>query len=283
MLRVLTEGSDHLNQVKSLPAESLKVRHKMNIFKQGFKRILNSQISFHAAHLSFYTLLLIIPLTATAISTLANVTFIGEHVEAWREWVLETVTIGLDENMSEQFLRSVERVRGSTVGWIGLGVSIYTVFMMISSIDSSVQMIWRAQIKPSFKKRILVYVGIPLVLVPGFLFFIISLLTQLMEWFTGPLQILGYLHLFFFLFLLYRFLPNAKVKSGPALIASLVVSLFFVLGQSIYLWASKDLFLYNQIYGSIAVIPLFMLWIYLMWIIFLAGVLLTQSLHIKKA
>ncbi len=254
----------------------------MKILRQGLKRFLNSQISFHAAHLSFYTLLLIIPLTATAISTLANIALIGEHVETWREWVLETVTIGLDESMSEQFIRSVEGVRGSTVGWIGLGVSIYTIFMMISSIDSSVQMIWRAQIKPSFRKRILVYVGIPLVLVPGFLFFILSLLTQLMEWIAGPLQVLGSLHLFFFLFLLYRFLPNAPVKSGPALLASLFVSLFFILGQSIYLWASKDLFLYNQIYGSIAVIPLFMLWVYMMWMIFLVGVLLTKGLHLKK-
>ncbi len=246
---------------------------------QALGKLTQTQISFHAAHLSFYTLLLIIPLTATAISTLAALPFVEQHVSLWREWILDMVTIGLDDSMSQQFKRSVERVRGSTVGWIGLGVSVYTIFMMISSIDSSVQMLWRAAIKPGLKKRLLVYIGIPLILVPGLLFLALSVLVRLMEWFVGPVRILGYLHLFFFLFLLYYLLPNARVKAWAAGVAALVVSLFFVGGQTIYLWASRDLFLYNQIYGSIAILPLFMLWVYLMWLIFLAGVLLTKALH----
>jgi membrane protein len=38
-----------------------------------------------------------------------------------------------------------------------------------------------------------------------------------------------------------------------------------------YTWVTANVLNYNRIYGSLAVIPLFLIWILLFWIVFLLG------------
>jgi len=73
------------------------------------------------------------------------------------------------------------------------------------------------------------------------------------------------------LLLLYMSVPNTKVKLWPALAGAFLAALTWEAGKwgfTQYLHYSA---FYARLYGSIALIPLFLLWVYLTWIIVLVG------------
>jgi membrane protein len=94
---------------------------------------------------------------------------------------------------------------------------------------------------------------------------------------TQVLNFLPFLVMIITLTLLYRFMPNTKVKWASALIGGIVGGVAIQLFQMIYLngqlWIAK----YNAIYGAFAAIPLLLLWVQMSWFIVLIGAELSYS------
>jgi membrane protein len=76
--------------------------------------------------------------------------------------------------------------------------------------------------------------------------------------------------------------PAAQVKWKYALISGVVTSLFWNLARIGYSLYTQKLVSYHAVYGSLAAIPILMIWIDIMWIIILAGAALTATLQ-KRA
>lgn len=76
---------------------------------------------------------------------------------------------------------------------------------------------------------------------------------------------------------MYTLIPYTKVKFCYALISGFICTLMFRLVQ--YLFVSGQVYVtkYNAIYGSFSFLPLFMIWMYLTWLIIIAGVVITYS------
>jgi len=70
---------------------------------------------------------------------------------------------------------------------------------------------------------------------------------------------------------MYRFLPNTKVRILPALIGGVFGGIGWLLLQGVYISMQLGVARYNAIYGSFATLPLFLFWIYMGWLVFLAG------------
>ena len=95
----------------------------------------------------------------------------------------------------------------------------------------------------------------------------------------GLRQFLSFTASWILLFLLYALIPNIKVSVKAAAGGSLVSALFWELGKygfQIYVVKAVP---YSAIYGSIGLLPLFFLWIYLTWWIVLFGLILTRTLQ----
>lgn len=81
------------------------------------------------------------------------------------------------------------------------------------------------------------------------------------------------------LFLLYALMPNTNVSPKAAAIGALVGSLLWEgakFGFQIYVSLAVP---YSAIYGSLGLIPLFLFWIYVTWLIVLFGLILTYTLQ----
>lgn len=80
----------------------------------------------------------------------------------------------------------------------------------------------------------------------------------------------------------YLVVPNAKVRFIPALISGVVVGVAFQYFQMLYIsgqiWVSR----YNSIYGSIAAVPLLMLYINFSWMLALLGTQLCYAIQNVK-
>ncbi len=81
------------------------------------------------------------------------------------------------------------------------------------------------------------------------------------------------------LFLLYALMPNTNVSPRAAAIGSLVGSLLWEgakFGFQIYVSTAVP---YSALYGSLGLIPLFLFWMYVTWLIVLFGLILTYTLQ----
>jgi membrane protein len=70
---------------------------------------------------------------------------------------------------------------------------------------------------------------------------------------------------------LYIFLPNTKVRFTAALTGGVVGGAIWLMIQALYFKLQIGVVNYNAIYGSFATLPLFLVWIYVSWMVFLAG------------
>jgi membrane protein len=71
--------------------------------------------------------------------------------------------------------------------------------------------------------------------------------------------------------LIYRYLPAREVPWLHALAGGVVAALGFVATKAGFTWYVTHLANYRQIYGALAILPVFMLWLYLFWIVVLVG------------
>jgi membrane protein len=76
---------------------------------------------------------------------------------------------------------------------------------------------------------------------------------------------------------LYLFMPNVKVSPRAALIGGVFGGTLWQLSQWGYLNFQVGVARYNAIYGTMAALPILMVWIYLSWMIVLLGLEMTYA------
>jgi membrane protein len=81
------------------------------------------------------------------------------------------------------------------------------------------------------------------------------------------------------LFAIYKWLPNHQVDKKPAFISSFLAALALVITQNSFRLISQKSFNYSKFYGSLAALPLFMIWISIIWMIILLGVSLCAGMQ----
>lgn len=94
-------------------------------------------------------------------------------------------------------------------------------------------------------------------------------------------QVLGWIGLLvvvvFTLSAMYKFIPAAKVKYKNALKAALVAGIVFTVFQYLYLETQVFMARLNSVYGVLAAVPLFLIWLNFSWQIIIYGAELSYS------
>ena len=281
--------------------DSRRLSGKRNIFYNGVKALImtvrNSmelQLNVRAASLTYRTLLSLVPGLAVLFAVsrgfgLQNIiqSQLFSYFPGQKEVLLQ-VTEFIDN--------SLEHAQGGVFAGIGVIILLYTVFILFSDIENNFNKIWQLSKGRSIQRRVSDYFAL-IVIMPVFLILNSGLSLMIssstvyfnsISYILNPLvtQVLNILPFFItilVLTLLYKFMPNTKVKFTSALIAAVVAGTAYQIFQIVYisgqLWITK----YNAIYGSFAALPLLLLWLQLSWNIVLMGVQLSFSLqNIRK-
>lgn len=237
-----------------------------------------------ASALTFYSLLSVVPVLAVLfgiakgfgledILELEITRRFGDHKEFTDKLV--------------QFAYSwLNSVKGNLIAGVGVFVLFWSVVGLLSSIETTLNQIWKIPFSRAIGRRISDYLA-AMVVCP--FFFItsssttvwLSHLTQLTKN-SVFVDVVNPLLLFFlklspyflswFLFtFIYYFLPNTKVYMRSAVIAGLVGGSAFQMWQWIYIKFQIGASSYGAIYGSFAALPLFLIWLQISWLIFLVG------------
>ena len=76
---------------------------------------------------------------------------------------------------------------------------------------------------------------------------------------------------------MYKFIPTTKVEYRHALRAAMIAGVAFTVLQYLYVETQVLVFRVNSVYGAIAALPLFLLWLRFGWLIIVLGVQVTKS------
>jgi len=81
----------------------------------------------------------------------------------------------------------------------------------------------------------------------------------------------------FGLWFLYFFFPNTRIPLRAALVGAIVAAIMWAVLQMIFIKLQLGLSKYNAIYGTLAAVPIFMLWLQLSWTVILFGAEVSYS------
>lgn len=187
----------------------------------------------------------------------------------------------------------VERTNFATIGAFGVVGLLVSVLMVLGSIETAMNAVWQVNNNRSLSRKVLDYLAL-MILMPLSLNLALAVEAALRSpalnnRLIGILHLTWLGHLFLKIFpvvlvvtsfmILYRFLPNTQVRSWPALVGGFFAGGSWLVIQIFYLRLQIGVARYNAIYGSFATLPLFLLWLYLGWLIFLTGSVLSFAIQ----
>ncbi|MDE6309999.1 MAG: YihY/virulence factor BrkB family protein [Muribaculaceae bacterium] len=175
--------------------------------------------------------------------------------------------------------------------FVGIGVVflLWTIISLLSNVENAFNSIWGLKQGRSFGRKITDYTAIMLILPVllvcsnGLTIFMstamqkllpFNFLTPAISWMLDGASIV--LTWIFFAGT-YLLIPNTKVKLTNALLAGCIAGTAFVILQWAFVSGQVYVAKYNAIYGSVAFLPLFLVWAQLAWVVTLSGAVVCYS------
>ena len=185
----------------------------------------------------------------------------------------------------DQLFDYVDRTDFTTLGTIGIIGMVLAAISVLGSIEQSMNAIWQTTTGRALGRKIIDYMAL-MILLPISVNLALAASatlqsTTLHSYIQTFLPMLWMEKLFFKALpiavliltfsLLYQFLPNIRVGYLPAFAGGLFGGVTWFWVQILYVKLQIGVAKYNAIYGSFATLPLFFLWIYIAWVVFLLG------------
>ncbi len=244
------------------------------------------QIPLRAAALTYTLLLSLVPILAVCLSVFSlfiDVKQLSNHTQ-FKMFLFKHLSAGSGNQVGRVIDLFLGKVHFKTLGYIGFAVLLLVALLLLANIEDSVNRIWSIHKKKQLWKRILIY-NLILFLGPVSVSLSVATTTIVTKFFPQLLFKANIGIVFvssLFLTLTYKIFPNKKVRWSSALLSGVLVALATELAKWGYAGYMSKMMIHNKIYGSLAVLPSFLIWMYLNWILFLAGVLLTFMLQHKS-
>ena len=268
---------------------SLSLKSIKEILISLYNDFMAKRVLASASRLTYSTLLATVPILAVVFAIARGFGY-NIYIEEWFRDLLKA-----QPDVSEIIIGFVNSYLINTKKGVFLGIGLLfmlgTVLMLISTIEETFNDIWLVRKPRSMFRTFTDYMALLFALPIGIV--AISGLSIWMQAFNrhliditiiGPLmkfaiELIPYVVLSAVFVGLYVFMPNTKVRVRSALLPGIAAGVSMQLFQLIYvnsqIWVSN----YNAIYGSFAVIPLFMLWMQISWTIILVGAELSYTIQ----
>ncbi|HWK48053.1 MAG TPA: YihY family inner membrane protein [Stellaceae bacterium] len=245
-----------------------------------------------AGALSYTTLVSVVPLLAIALAILSAFPIFDSIRDQlmgalFRNFVPE---IG---DTAEWYIRYFAASAGKTTA-VGLAVLGFTAIMLLATIEDRLDAIWRVSTPRPWFARVMIYWTVltlgPILLavglsVSGSLDMMASRLglrdtpvaTAMSGWVAGFAWLVPVVLEAAGLTLIYCLLPHCTVRWRDAAIGAVVAALLFEMMKWLFTLYISHFASYQAVYGALAAIPIFLLWMYLSWGVVLFGAVIAAA------
>ncbi|MBT8487148.1 MAG: YihY family inner membrane protein [Phycisphaerales bacterium] len=292
--RVVTEPRSELTHWQSA------ARYTYDLGQYGTRQLARDRAPQMAAALSFRTLFALVPLLV--VGTILVRAFGGlTQFQATFERFLETIggraaadadADGATRSVSSWLLeltQEAQNINLTAVGWIGVAVLVYSTVSLMVTIESCFNSICRAPEGRGWMRRVPVYWTI-VTLAPAAITLTVFVDRRFDEFIVHSISwrwalqaapvLWSFLATTLLMFVIYKLLPNTSVRARPALVGAFVAAMLLELGKRIFGVYLDNAVGVNVLYGSLGLIPIFMLWMYVMWLVVLFGLEVAATLQV---
>ena len=244
------------------------------------KVFFTGDLSLKASSLTYYTVLAIVPIFALIVAVGRGFGF-ADKVNGFITDVFSAQS-ELVPYISEFVNNYINHASGGIFVGVGVALLFWTVISAFRQVENNFNRIWHVSKSRSIFRQFTTYISV-LLLVPvlvslasGFSIYINNRMSSALGELYSPfnnfmMQLLPYFLYWVLFTLLYKLIPNTKVKIIHALFAGIVVGTAFQFFQYLYISGQIYISKYNAVYGTFAAIPLFLVWLQISWLIVLYG------------
>ncbi len=247
------------------------------------QRFRSDRLPRHAASLAFSSLLALAPMMAIALAVLSSFEDMGDLVENFIYQFLVPAAGNDVKLYLDQFATGAGKLTA-----VGTGAFLLTALLLLSNIESSFNDIWRIKEGRTLGEKLTVYWSL-VTLGPILMGASLTMSAYVMSSsiFAGQVATIGEVLVPIVLtasafLLLYLVMPNVRVSLMHGLVGALVASFLFEMAKRGFQTYLKNFADYEVVYGALAALPIFLIWIYLSWVVALIGAEVVAVLQQKQ-
>jgi len=267
---------------------SERQRTILNTGRSLIAKFIDDRCTTLASALSFSSMLSIVPFLAIVFAILKA---LDVHTTL-APLLLSNLAVGSQEIVA-RILRYINNTRVGSLGVVGLVTLFLSILATLDNIEDAFNQICGIgrgkAVHHKLRDFLIVIFSIPLLI--GLAVIITTSLQHqgVVQWFLrlsgiGNLFLLcvvPWLSIWIALVCLYQFIPNVRIRFRHALAGGLIAGTAWQLTQWAFIHFQLGVSRHNAIYGTLALLPVFMMWIYTCWVIVLAGMEIVWYLHNK--
>ena len=253
------------------------------------QRFLALRCTETAASLSYTSLLSLVPLLAVIFAGFSSFSVFQELFEEIQHFVFANFVPSSSELIQEYLNEFVGKAsRLTLIGLLGLFV---VALMLMWQIDMALNYIWGINKAKNLLRTFLTYWAVltlgPILMGVSLLVtsYIVSLplISDAADTIGLMSQMLLLIPIAMTLFaftLIYLIIPNTRVTFLHALAGGITATLFFELAKRGFTLYVSHNTTYSSLYGALATVPIFLIWIYISWLVTLLGAVTTRSMSL---
>ena len=269
----------------TLSPKKLFLIRQIRIIVLAFKGFDEDRCGFRASALTFYSLLSL-PFAAALAFGIAK----GFGIQKLLEKELLEKMKGQEEAVMYIITfanKALNESKGGLIAGIGIAALFFLIIKLLGNIETSFNDIWGVPHSRPLGRKLTDYLSVLFVAPILFIMsssitvFITTQLTNITQriGLLGPissvilfsLKALPYCMIWLLFTFVYIFMPNTKVHFRSGLLGGIVSGTIYTLVQWLYITFQIGVSKYGAIYGSFSVLPLFMIWLQMSWLIVLFG------------
>jgi len=257
-------------------------------FKRASQRFFQYRCQYAASTLAYTTALAFVPFLSIIVSLLSIFALSQQTIDRLQSVLFSHFLPNQADrvlSLIQAFTQQAQRL--PIVGFVFL---LITTLILLSLIGKNINRLWAVHSHRCWQKRYLSYAFI-LIAIPGLISVSLSISSYLLS-----LQLLAkngfiaavraeFLHFLPFIVELVGFtllnwlVPNSKVKLRYAMLGGLLTTILFEIIKWSFGVYLKLFPTYDLLYGTMAIVPILLIWLYLFWLVVLFGVLFVYQCH----
>ncbi len=241
----------------------------------------------NAAQLTFVTLFAIVPLMTSGYVVSTWLPGASVFAGQFQDFLFQHFVPSSGEAVQGYLKSFSEQARQLT--WFGLAILLLSALSLLLTVENAFNKVWRVK-TVRMGRRIIMYWSF-IVLAPvllAALFLISSYLLSSRLWLEHVdaayhvnhhiINLLPFILSTVVLTSMYYLLPSCNVRFRHAFVGGVVAAGVLELGKQLFVYLVTLMPAYQIVYGAFAVIPLFLLWLFVAWSVVLLGAELVRAL-----
>jgi membrane protein len=243
-------------------------------------RFREDRLGLTASSLTFTTLISLVPLLTVMLAVFSAFPMFARFQEALQKYFLQTL---VPQDIASQVLKALNQFAGKAqgVGSVGLVFLVFAAQALMLTIDRTLNNIWRVRAMRPITQRVLVYwsaatlgplvLGVSLSLTSYAISASKGLVAVLPGGVALLLAVLEFLLLVVAFAGLFHYVPNTHVRWRHAIAGGAFTAVGIEVAKKLLGWYLQTVPTYTVIYGTLAAVPILLIWIYLGWVMVLLG------------